>query len=228
MTTKPFQVLSRPTRWWHALPVVLGLMLCTASLRAAPQTSPLLTVTGAGDLGYIINSNQAAAVSFTLTQAFTGISATADLTGVNARGGAFLMSNLGPSATVGDILASVDLASITFAGADTLLFTGLNLGPGDYAILVASDQSFQSSTVIWNGSSAPSVTAGPGIIDGIDFFSASTAGGPWSSQFTPVFDRSAHFMLSVATPVPEPATWLLMVMGSAALVVVQVRRRPRR
>lgn len=225
MKAKPFQVLSRTTRWWRALPVALGLVLCAAGLRAAP----LLTVTGAGDLGHTINSNQAAAVSFTLTQAFTGISATADLTGVNARGGAFLMSNLGPLATVADIVASVDLASIVFAGADTLLFSGLDLGPGDYAILVASDQSFQSSTVIWNGSRVPNVTAGLGIIDGIDFFSASTAAGPWSSSFTTVFDRSGHFMLSVATQgVPEPSTWLLVVLASAGLVVVQVRRRPRR
>ena len=157
------------------------------------HADPLLDVSGVGDLGYTINSDQAAAVTFTLTDFFTDLSVTADLFGINAQGGAFLMTDIGPTAGVGDIVDAIDLAGVTFAGSGTLLFAGLALGPGDYALIVASDQAFPTSTVLWNESTTPTTTTFPGIIDGIDFFASSTAAFPSASLFSVVFDRSAHF-----------------------------------
>lgn len=197
---------------WHA-----GLLaLALSGLGAPSQAQPLLSVTGASTLGHTISSNQAAAVSFTLTRAFEDVTATADITGLSPRGGVFLMRDVGPGTGFTDIVAAVDISAITFAGSETVLFSGLNLGAGDYAIVIASDQSSPNSTLIWNGSRSAQVTASAGVIDGIDLFAADTVEFPPASAFSTVFDRSAHFALFIPA-VPEPATWLLMGMGVGLL-----------
>ncbi len=198
------------------LSIAALLILLTLNVHAIP----LLTVNGAGDSGYIINSNQAAAVSFVLTENFNDVTIRADLTGVNAQGGVFLMSELGTNAGFGDIVAAVDFSSLVFSGSNTLLFSGLDLLTGNYAILVASDQSAPNSTVIWNGSSAANVVAASGITLGIDFFSSSTAAFPPASSFDTISDRSAHFSISrTVTQVLEPGSGLLFILGLAGFVL---------
>ena len=201
------------------------LMLSASELLA----SPLLTVTGEGDKGYSIYSNQAAAVSFTLTETFNEVSITADLTDFNAQGGIFLMSNIGPDAGIGDMVAGVEFDSIVFSGKSTVLFTGLTLSPGAYAVVVASDQSAPDSMVIWNGSTVADVTAAGGIIDGIDFFCSNTDAFPPSSSFETIFDRAAHFSVSgitsSVTPVPEPNSCLLLALGFVVFAFHRNRRK---
>lgn len=197
--------------------LTLAAMFTLAAFSA--QAVPILTVDGAGDLGHIIDSNQAAAVSFTLTDSFDDVSITADLTSVGAVGAAFLMTDLGPTAGFGDMVASVDFSNITFDGSNTLLFSGLSLLSAEYALVIASDQSTPDSTVIWNGSSSAlsQVTSASGITYGGNFFSADTDAFPASSSFDFVFDRAAHFTVSAGAgsvvEAPEPASWLLIAMG---------------
>lgn len=200
------------------------LAMALACTGAALQAQPLLTVTGPSTLGHTIRSNQAAAVSFTLTRAFEDVTATADLSGLSPRGGVFLMRDLGPGTGFADIVAAKDLAAITFAGSDTVLFSGLNLVAGDYAIVVASDQSARDSLIIWNGSrtAQASVTAAAGVIDGIDLFSTNTAEFPPASVFSATFDRSAHFALSIPT-IPEPSAGWLLFAGMG--LMMGLRRR---
>ena len=214
---------------------LLGLLI-TFSLVAVLTLSasellavPLLTVTGDGDLGYRIESNQAAAVSFTLTESFNEVSITADLTGFNAQGGIFLMSNLGPGVWTENVVADVDFKDIAFSGNATVLFTDLTLSPGAYAVVVAMDQSEPGSQVIWNGSTRADVTAADGITDGINLFFDSTDEFPPSSSFDTIFDRSAHFSVSGSnssvTPVPEPDSWLLVVSGFVVFAFHRNRRK---
>lgn len=214
MNTSPIASRWLRTRQaWHA-----GLLAMALAFVSAPSQAqqPLLSVTGASTLGHTIHANQAAAVSFTLTRAFEDVTATADITGLSPRGGVFLMKDVGPGTGFADIVAAVDIGSITFAGSDTVLFSGLNLGAGTYAIVIASDQSSPNSTLIWNGSRSALVTASPGVIDGIDLFAADTVEFPPASTFSTVLDRSAHFALFIPS-VPEPATWLLLATGTALL-----------
>jgi hypothetical protein len=202
----------RSRGWLTVISLVGALVLLASELHAAP----LLTITGPGDLGHVVDSDQAAAVSFTFTRSFVDVTITADLTGINAEGGVFLMSDIGPSAGIGDIVATADFSTIVFAGSSTVLFTGLSLGPGDYAVVVASDQGAPSSTVIWNGSTSPTVTAASGVIDGIDFFAGDTAAFPPSSDFDVVFDRSAHFAVSGSVPelsLPALSPWGQLLAG---------------
>lgn len=218
-----------PRRWRGA---ALGLALAVSATMA--QAAPMLSVGGTGDLGHTILINQAAAVSFSLTQAFSNVTVTADLTPLFApQGGVFLMSALGPAAGIGNIVAGVDFSLITFAGGATVLFTGLNLGVGDYFLVVANDQAGPAlSRVLWNGTSGTSgaiVNAAAGVTDGVDFFEDDTAAFPPASSFTTVLpgDRSAHFTLStvdrVTNGIPEPDSWILVILGTGALLLVRRR-----
>ncbi len=214
--------------WLKSLGLGWSMLLAVA----AAQAMPLLNVSGFGDKGYIIAPDQAAAVSFHFDQAFSGVSITADLTKINPStdGGVFLVSNLGPSATLGDVIATQNFSAISFIGSGTVLFSGLNLGLGDYAIVVANSQS-TAGNVLWNGSSAASVSHAVGVVDGIDFFSSNTSGFLFNSAFTPVLgsDRQAFFTVTAAdtvvTQVPEPASLLLLVVGLVGLASTRVRKQ---
>ncbi len=216
--------------WFKALCLACSLLVGSGGTQAAP----LLNVSGTGNLGHFIAPDQAAAVSFTFSQTFNGVSITADLTKISAAtdGGVFLVSNLGPSANLGNIVATQDFSAINFIGSGTVLFSGLNLGAGDYAIVVANSQSTQGN-VIWNGSSSASVTQASGVVDGIDFFASDTSGFIFNSFFTPILasDRQAFFTLTAADPVvtnvPEPGSLLLLVFGLAGLVIVRTRNNLR-
>lgn len=222
------QIGSTISTWFKALCLAPLLLLGAA----ASEAMPLLGVTGVSNSGYIIHPDQAAAVSFSFTQSFSGVSITADLTKLSAAtdGGVFLVKKLGPSATLGDILATADFSAISFIGNGTLLFSGLNLGAGDYAILVANSQS-TTGNVIWNGSNAASASAAAGVGDGIDFFSSDTSGFLVNSTFATVLPSvaSAFFNVIAADPVvtnvPEPGSVFLLIFGLAGLVAVRARKQ---
>lgn len=221
--------VARAPRWYQTLLLCLSFAFCASGVNAAP----LLSVGGNSNQGYIIHPDQAAAVSFTLTQGFNGVAITANLTKISQAtdGGVYLVRNLGPSATLADVVATANFSAINFVGSGTLLFSGLTLGVGDYAVVVADSQS-TAGNVIWDGSNSATVTQAAGVIDGIDFFSANTSGFLFNSVFLPVLPSvsSAFFAVTVADPivindVPEPESLLLVVFGLASLVVVRARNR---
>ena len=103
----------RGSNWCSAVFLGLSLALGSAAVQASP--TPLLTVSGSNlDTGHLIRPDQAAAVSFIFDNAFSNVTITADLTKLStaSEGAIFLVSNLGPTAGLGAIVASADFNSI--------------------------------------------------------------------------------------------------------------------
>ena len=220
----------RGSNWCSAVFLGLSLALGSAAVQASP--TPLLTVSGSNlDTGHLIRPDQAAAVSFIFDNAFSNVTITADLTKLStaSEGAIFLVSNLGPTAGLGAIVASADFNSIHFTGAGTILFTGLNLAGGSYAVVVANGQGNDiGDNVIWQGSSTADVAQSLGVHDGIDFFAADTSGFLINSAFATVLaSRTQAFFTVTAnevTSVPEPGSLLLVFLAMGSLVWVRVQR----
>ena len=227
----PFNSLAkRSLSLGSAILMALTMALGSAAVQASP--TPLLTVSGSNlDTGHLIRRDQAAAVSFIFDNAFSNVTITADLTKLStaSEGGIYLVRNLGPSAGLGDLVAAVDFNSINFTGAGTILFTGLNLAGGSYAVVVANGPANDiGDNVIWQGSSTADVAQSVGVHDGIDFFSADTSGFLFNSFFTPVLaSRTQAFFTVTAnevTSVPEPGSLLLVFLAMGSLLWVRVQR----
>lgn len=209
---------------------ICGISLALMVLASPVSAVPLLSVTGTENTGHTIDAGEAAAVDFTFNSAFDDVGVTADLTSINAMGGAWLM---GPdtSSTFGAIVAFVDFADITFNGAATSLFSGLSLGPGIYTVLVAVATELgaqDNGFMFWNGSTTAtsSATAAPNVLQGVDFFASDAASvAPYTplANFDVTFNTHAHFAVTGTiptgggTPVPEPASVMLLVLGLAIM-----------
>ncbi len=233
MNFPPLNALThRGSNWCSAIFLGLALALGNAAVQASP--TPLLTVSDTDTLsasGHLIRPDQAAAVSFIFDNAFSNVTITADLTRLASavEGGVYLVRLLGPDADTDDLVAAVDFKSINFTGAGTVLFTGLNLIVGSYAVVVANGQANPvGAVVVWNGSSTADVAQSAGVVDGIDFFSADTSGFLFDSFFSPVSAERTQAFFSVTanevTSVPEPGSLLLVFLAMGSLVWVRVQR----
>jgi hypothetical protein len=185
---------------------------------------PLLTVTGSGTTGQIINGDQAVAVSFSLDQTYANVSISADVICVGCVGSVFLMQDLiGPTATLANFVDG--LAFDVSSSVDPLL-SDLTLSAGDYFVILG----ITTTSAGWVGSSTPTITTAPGITHGINYFASNlNTAVPYQSDFLPIFSTSAlHFSVSgdaQISSVPEPSTMVLMALGLIALVMSQRRRR---
>ncbi len=162
--------------------------------------------------------------SFTLTNA----TITAFLEG-NMNGGAmpsntldaYLMTQVGSGTTVADQVAAAVLSIPDTEQTDTL-FTGLNLGPGTY-YLVLSDSSVTDGwayVASSNAQTAPGVTFN-GLEDG------GISGYVPSNSFQPYLSEGGSLSVSgtviAATPVPEPSA--MWIVGFAITALGVIRRK---
>lgn len=224
--------LSKCSTTFFGLAVALGLSLGLSSAAVQASPTPLLTVSDSfSDTGYLIRPDQAAAVTFTFDNAFSNVTITADLTKLSraSEGAVYLVRNLGPGAGLGDLVAAVDFNSILFTGAGTVLFTGLDLAGGSYAVVVANGQGNGiGDNVIWSGSSSADVAQSAGVHDGIDFFSLNTSGLLFNSFFSPVLESVTQGFFNVTanevTSVPEPGSLLLVALAIGGVLWVRAKR----
>ena len=153
-------------------------VLCAYTPSTA-QAVVILEVTG-GDsaAGHAIFDDQAALTSFSLSQPFFNVTITAHLDcPVSCRdgdGGVFLVNAFGNTAGIVNIIDAVDFSALTFAGANTVLFTGLNLLIDDYFLVVANEVGL----AFWTGSTpgTAAVTTAPGVTHTLDLFADDTGG----------------------------------------------------
>lgn len=179
--------------------------------------------------------NTAQATSWTASRAYTNVTITADVfNSTFVISGASLTTQIGPGATSAQQIATTTVPPV-FGGTATL-FTGLNLGPGTY-YLVLMFNSGQFSSGAWQvQASASPITLGTGVTLGpslVGPFSSFPSYGPSASfsglSSTGFLNDGDRFMFSVtgdavssptASPVGTPALSVWGLGGLAILLVM--------
>jgi hypothetical protein len=161
------------------------------------------------------------AISFTTTSAFDDVTISALLYTTNFEtGGAatvYLTDSIGPGTTSADELAQVSVTDLPFVFSTStpeVVFTGLALPAGTYYVIEASDAG--SPGAAWGGPASPVETTAPGVTINSALQASSLAGYSPASDF--VADSEIQFTFSITgSPVPEPSTWAMMLLGFVGL-----------
>jgi PEP-CTERM motif len=206
--------------------VVLPVLFLAAAAHAATVT--LLDVSGAGTTGQVLDTDTAAAVSFTLDKAYTNVAISADLLCVNCTGEVLLMKDLiGPSATLANFVTG---SFFNVSSQTDPLMSGLDLGAGTYFLILAITG--DTGAAGWIGSDPATVTTAPGIVQGLDLFADSLGSPAYKSDFQAILSSaSLHYSViadisDAGSEVPEPAAWALMIAGFGLAGLCLRRRRP--
>jgi hypothetical protein len=212
------------TRVWRGRMLLLSAVL--AGTPGLASAALLLNVAGSNNTGATIQSNEAAAASFTLTSAVTNFTITAPLTCLSCAGGIWLQSvQIGPGALIGQ---NVD-AKAYDNSTTTPFFSEPSLAAGTYFLVV----SITSGSTIWLGSN-PVVTTGSGATLGPDFFVADPPGlQPFAprSDFGVVsaegLEFTANGTVQSVTAAPEPGTLPLFAAALGLGLLMRGRWRTR-
>jgi hypothetical protein len=194
-------------------------------------------ISSGSDFGYDIGYG---AVSFTTQSAYTDFAATIDLAQVgdiislpsgqdeqvSSIGDltAYITTDIGPDATVADVLASTTLSIPLYITGTVDLFSGLTLDPGTYYLVVAAP----IDTFIYDTSGADTLGTG---VSGVTNYEGSgtptTAGFEPSDTFT-TFEDGKHSNFAVdltGTPASVPEPMSLELLGFSIASVAAMRRR---
>jgi hypothetical protein len=192
---------------------VLLMFLSACSL----QASIIASVTGPLSGG---DGNRVFAVSWTQTDPFTDVTIVANLFGVPAAGvtaTAWLTTDIGPTATVADQIATASITSDT-------IFSGLTLSPETYFLVLLINSG--GNVAGWDETSSPTLTAAPGVTIGASYFGAFgdfPSFGP-SESMNQVAGTPLLFSVSGTPSVPEPSSFLLFASALGIFAICAVRR----
>jgi hypothetical protein len=200
------------------------LLICFAIVPAV-QAGTVVSVTGSDDAAPILgdpfgaDEANAFSVSWTLTQAYTNVSITAQLDGWS--GTAYLTTQLGPGTTIGD-----QLASTSFDVGD-VLFSGLTLSPGTYFLVITTTP---LTSLSWEASRSPVVSVGSGAAIGDDSyaFGVQNLGYVPAATFGPGFGNTLLYAVAGdASAVPEPGTFTLGLIALSGVALLRKRNNTR-
>jgi hypothetical protein len=175
------------------------------------------------------------AVSWSQTAAFSNVIIDASLVSSDSgfRGGmAYLMNAIGPGTTpASEVVAPASFTApvSTDTSVDvplTVLFTGLNLGPGTYYLVLAAPHAdVFPSPLGWQDANTPVVTSAAAASIGFSFIALGPSVAPFApaSQFN--ISTSATMFDVSGVLVPEPSSLTLFGIGTLAAAAVLVRRR---
>lgn len=161
------------------------------------------------------------AISFTTTSEFTDVTIAALLYTANFNtGGAatvYLTDKIGSGTTTADELARASVTDLPFqfsTSTPQVVFTGLTLTAGTYYVIEASDVGSPGAS--WGGPITPVDTTAPGVTINPILQAESLAGYSPASDFVADSDFQLAFSVT-GSPVPEPSTWAMMLIGFGAL-----------
>jgi hypothetical protein len=172
------------------------------------------------------------ATSWTQAASFSNVFIDASLFSAESdflSGTAYLMRAIGPGTTSASEVVAPEDFTAPFVGTNpvplTVLFSGLNLGPGTYYLVLSapfSNEIVGQSPLHWQIPTSPVITTAPSVTVG-NGFEANTVQStvdpfpPASSFLTaevPMFD---------VTSVPEPKTSVVVLISLAALIFCRRR-----
>jgi hypothetical protein len=184
--------------------------------------------------GYFTFADAALADSWTQNFSVTDGSISMDIQGLGSGGDAtdfYLTTNIGATATLSDLIRFTSI-EVPFALTYVTPFTGLDLGPGTYYLIVA-DYTPNNNGVDgpdWNYYAGANIEEAPGLT--LNPMLSAISLGPFApaADFAPVtipIQGTVYYTGTITTvaSTPEPSTMLMIAVALCLIGIVRARRR---
>jgi hypothetical protein len=179
----------------------------------------IVSVTGPASDGLGVDGGiQILEASWTAGASYSNVSVAAQVRGIATGAGsiaAYLTTVVGPAETAADLIAATTVTPLTGDENDTL-FSGLNLGPGTYYLVLSGLG--EDGAVGWWGTTSPTVAVGTSVSldsDGISQGTGLNSGNPPASGFSILTGSELLFQVTgnAAIATPEPGSMSLIGVG---------------
>lgn len=202
--------------------LIAAAILTSATIAA--RADAIAGVAGGRLIG--IDSNDPEGISWTQTGSYTDVTISAFLSSLANGGGGtgtvYLTNQIGPGTTVANQIAVTTVSGVARGPATaTSLFSGLDLGPGTYYLITASN--LGGGLLGWNGYSGNAAIPGISGTNNLDELAEGEAAYPPASAF---FAEGNQFDFEVTgdpASTPEPST--LVLLGTSLLGIAGMARR---